>query len=82
MLTDIILIGKVEHRFNLRGELQYLLLPDGDGPAQRSTGKGESGAALRLGLGGEQVGETFGFGKIDPLILERTAGKLAGLRLP
>ena len=34
--------------------------------------------ALRFGLGLDQVGETFGFGQVDPAVLESAAGEFAG----
>ena len=37
-------------------------------------------AAIRLRL--DQVGQTFGFGQVDPAVLECAAGEFAGLRLP
>jgi hypothetical protein len=55
-------------------------LPSFDAPAQRASSKGEGGSALRLGLSGEQIGQTFGFRQIHASIRERSAGELAGLR--
>ena len=76
---DIVLVGEIERRLDLGGEAEQLRLPDGDLAAERAAGQGQSGAALRLGLGFEQVGEPLRLGEVDPAVLEGAAGELARL---
>ena len=39
-------------------------------------------SALTVGVGGDEVVQTFGLGEIELAVLERTAGEFAGLRRP
>ena len=50
-----------------------------DLPAERAAGQRQRRAALRFGLGREQIGEPLGLGEVDPAILEGAAGELARL---
>ena len=61
------------------GEREQPRLPVRHLPAQRAAGQRQRGAALRLGLGLEQVGEPLGLGEVDAAVLEGAAGELAGL---
>ena len=54
-------------------------VPDYGTGRELTVGERKSGSTLRFGLGLEQVGQSFGFGQIDPAILERPAGEFAGL---
>ena len=80
--TDIVLVGKVERRLDLRGQSKQALLPALDLPAKRSPRKPHGRAALRLCFRLEQIGEALGLGQVDSPMFERAPSELSRDSLP
>ena len=60
-------------------KLDDRLPPALDQPPHPAIGAEQGGAALALGFGLKQVGQSFGFGQVDPPVGEGAAGEFAGL---
>src|SRR3954465_1468575 len=56
-----------------------MFLPSRDLFAEATFGERKRGLSLRFGLGFDQVGQPFGFGKVDPSVLEGAPRKFTRL---
>ena len=79
VFRNVPLVGKVEFCFKLCRHCEQLRLPCGHALPKPSFGHRKGRLPLALGFGRQQIGQSFGFGKIDPAILERATGEFAGL---
>jgi hypothetical protein len=76
----VILIGKIEQRFQPGREQQHSFAPGIDLARQRTFGHGEGAAPLQFGFGAEQIGQAFRLVEIDPAMEKGAAGELARFR--
>jgi hypothetical protein len=76
----VILIGKIEQRFQPGREQQHSLAPGIDLARQRTFGHGQRAAPLQFGFGAEQIGQPFRLVEIDPAMEKGAAGELARFR--
>ncbi len=74
-----ILVREIDQRLLLRHGLAQCFAPGGAGGLQR-IGALHRQAALRLGLGGDEIGHRLGFQQIHPAIGMRPAGEFARAR--
>ena len=79
ILRHIGLVGKIDPRLDQRQRLDQPLAPGLGAIAEQALELAKRLAALRLGLGADQVGEAFDRGEVELAVLERAAGELAGL---
>src|SRR3569623_1241372 len=76
---NIALGGEVDARFNQRHRLEDLLAPVLRAMAEQSLQLMQRLPPLPVGVGMNEIIETFGLGQIKLAVLERAARELAGL---
>ena len=79
---DIGLVGKIDAGFGQRLRLDQALAPVFGAIAEQTLQLAQRLAALRIGVGVDQIGEAFDRGEVELAVLERAAGELAGLGQP
>src|SRR5829696_8298849 len=77
---DVGLVGEVERRLEQRQALDQPLAPALDEAAEPPLELAQGLAALRLGLGVDEVGQALDGGQVHPAVEEGAAGELARLR--
>ncbi|PAV92848.1 hypothetical protein WR25_23497 [Diploscapter pachys] len=80
VVVDIVLIGKIELRFDHRRQHRQPIEPAAHALAHHAFRRRERGHPLPLGIGGQQVGETRSLGQIDAPIRQRPAREFASDR--
>ncbi len=82
VLRDIRLVGKIDPRLDQRERADQLLPPGFGALPEQALKLPHRLRALRFGLGEHQIGKALDGGEIEPAVLERAAGELAGLGGP
>ena len=82
ILRHVGFVGEIDPRLDQRQRLDQPRAPAFGAVAEQAFHLPERLAALRLGLGTDQIGQAFDRGEIELAVLERAAGELAGLRRP
>ena len=78
----IALVGKIDAGLDQRRSLDDLRAPVARAVAEQALQLAQRLAALPVGVGMDQIVETFGLGEVELAVLERAAGKFAGLGRP
>jgi len=74
----ISLVGKIDAGFGQRLRLDQSAAPTFGAIAEQALQLAERLAALRIGVGIDQIGKTLDRGEVELAVLERAAGELAG----
>ena len=74
-----VLVGKIDRRFEMRQEAQQPLAPAAIQRPERAVELAQRLAALRLGLGGGEIGDGLGLGQVELAVQKGAAGEFAGL---
>ena len=77
--ADVIVLGEIEHGFDAGRELENTDTPIVNRAGNGASGEGEGRLALKLGFSGEEIGQAFRLGQIDPAVGKGAAGEFARL---